>query len=165
MEPYFRHKNNEDTCSNLMTEWHSEWQSNFLNTEIDFKKLNKNQIDDRRADVVIEEHNLILEFQHSKIDITEVNNRMNDYNLHNKKIIWIIDGNSFIKVTELKDSNKIYLEFEKENWKYKSFISYDCIFIDIKNNIYKVYPKEIKSDMIDNIIKLFIVFCYSLFLI
>jgi hypothetical protein len=149
MEPYFRHKNNEDTCSNLMTEWHSEWQSNFLNTEIDFKKLNKNQIDDRRADVVIEEHNLILEFQHSKIDITEVNNRMNDYNLHNKKIIWIIDGNSFIKVTELKDSNRIYLEFEKENWKYKSFISYDCIFIDIKNNIYKVYPKEIKSDMID----------------
>ena len=64
-------------------------------------QLNKNQIDDRRADVLIEEHNLILEFQHSKINIKEVNDRANDYNFHNKKIIWIIDGNNSIKVTKL----------------------------------------------------------------
>jgi len=105
------------------------------------KKINEKQIENRRADVNIIEHNLILEFQHSKIDLTEVNNRMNDYELHNLKIIWIIDGNNSIKVTNLDYCNRIYLEFEKETWKYKSFISYDYIFIDINQNIYKVYPK------------------------
>ena len=36
MDPYFRHKNNEDMVGNLMTQWHQEWQSNFKNTEINF---------------------------------------------------------------------------------------------------------------------------------
>ena len=54
-----------------MTEWHCEWQSNFPNTEKPFPKINDKQIKDRKADVLIKEHNLVLEFQHSKIDHEE----------------------------------------------------------------------------------------------
>jgi len=148
IKPYFRHKNNSDVGS-PMTEWHSNWQSEFPITEIDFKKINDNQIKDRRADVLLKDHKIVVEFQHSKIDLDEVNNRKNDYELHSKKIIWIIDGNNTISVKKLDYSNRIYLEFTSENWKYKSFINYDYIFIDINNCLYKVFPKEVKSDMID----------------
>jgi len=148
VKPYFRHKNNSDVGS-PMTAWHSNWQSEFPVTEIDFKKKCDDQIKDRRADVLLKEHNIIVEFQHSKIDLDEVNNRKNDYELHNQKIIWIIDGNNTISVKKLDYSNRIYLEFTSENWKYKSFINYDYIFIDINNCLYKVFPKQVKSDMID----------------
>jgi hypothetical protein len=146
---HFRHKHSEDTGGNPMTEWHSEWQSNFPITEIDFLKINDTQNKDRRADVVLENSNLVLEFQHSKIEELEVNNRKHDYSLHNKQIIWIIDGNDFINKTHLKYCNRIYLEFVSDFWKYKSFLEYDYIFIDINEEIYKIYPKKIKSNMID----------------
>ena len=46
--PHFRHKHNADMEGTPMTEWHSEWQSNFPITEVSFK--NKyNQIKDRRV--------------------------------------------------------------------------------------------------------------------
>jgi len=38
--PYFRHKNSNDVGGHPMSEWHSEWQSNFINTEIEFPKNN-----------------------------------------------------------------------------------------------------------------------------
>ena len=148
--PHFRHKNNNDIGGFPMTEWHSEWQSNFLNTEIQFPKINNKQIKDRRADVLLKEHNIILEFQHSKIDHEEVSNRKNDYELNNKKIIWIIDGNNTIKVKNLDYCNRIFLEFISDIWKYKSFIDlYDYIFININNLIYRISPINVKSDMID----------------
>ena len=131
-----------------MSEWHSEWQSNFINTEIEFPK-NNNQIKTRRADVLLEEYNIIIEFQHSKIDYKEVSNRKNDYELNNKKILWIIDGNNTINVKNLDYCDRVFLEFISDTWKYKSFIDYDYIFIDINSLIYKVIPINVKSDMID----------------
>jgi hypothetical protein len=148
--PHFRHKNNNDIGGSPITEWHSEWQSNFPNTEIQFPKINDKQIKDRRADVLLKEHNIILEFQHSHIDHEEVSNRKNDYELNNKKIIWIIDGNNTIKVKNLDYCNRIFLEFISDIWKYKSFIDlYDYIFININNLIYRISPINVKSDMID----------------
>jgi hypothetical protein len=146
---HFRHKHDVDVGGFPMTEWHCEWQGNFKNTEIDFKKINDLQIKDRRADVLLNELNIILEFQHSKIEECEVNNRMNDYKLHNKDIIWIIDGSESITVSKLNNSNRIYLEFTYDLWKYKSFMNYDYIYIDINSYIYKVYVKYIKNNMID----------------
>jgi len=145
---HFRHKNNSDIGGNPMTKWHCEWQSNFPITEIDFKIINS-QIKDRRADVIIENTNLVIEFQHSEITSEEVNNRKYDYELHNKQIIWIIDGNEFINKTVLEYCNRIYLEFISDFWKYKSFLNYDYIYIDINEEIYKIYPNKIKSNMID----------------
>ena len=91
----------------------------------------------------------IIEFQHSPIEKEEVDNRLHDWNLCNKEIIWVINGSDSIEVTELKNSKRIFLEFKSEPWKYESFLSYDIIYIDIKNQIYKINPKFIKSNMID----------------
>lgn len=147
--PHFRHKNGDDVGGFPMTEWHCEWQSNFATTEKFFPKLNDNQIKDRKADVYIKDHNIVVEFQHSKIDSDEVYNRKKDYELNNQRTIWIIDGNNTINVKNLDYCNRFFLEFVSDTWKYKSFMCYEYIFIDINELIYKVYPANVKSDMID----------------
>jgi hypothetical protein len=149
-KPYFRHKNNEDVDgNNPMTKWHCEWQGNFPKTERPFPKINDTQKSDRRADVVIQKFNTIIEIQHSPISPEEVKNRKHDYELNNHITIWIIHGNDTIRVTHLKHSMRIYLEFTKDRWKYKSFTEYEFIFVDIDGLIYKVYPNDVKNDMID----------------
>jgi hypothetical protein len=148
-KPYFRHKNSEDVGGNPMTEWHTEWQGNFPVTEISYPKINDTQITNRRADAVLVEQNLIIEFQNSKIEEIEVNNRKHDYLLHNKNIIWVINGNNTIIVKSLDYSKRVYVEFVSDLWKYKSFINYEYIYINIDNNIYKICPTNVKSNMID----------------
>lgn len=150
IRPYFRHKYTNDLCDkNPISEWHSEWESNFPITEKDFIKINNNQISNRRADAVIEEYNIVIEFQHSYIEKKEVDNRINDYKQHNYNIIWIIDGNDTINVKYLEYSNRYFLEFIEDKWKYNNFTSCDIIFIDIDKKIYRIYPNEVKSNMID----------------
>ena len=144
---HFRHKYTGDVESNPMSIWHSEWQSHFPITEIEFKKKNSNQIKDRRTDVLLKEYNKIVELQHSEITKEEVDNRKNDYKLHNLDILWIIHGYD-INIKK-RNNNTIYLEFNSDSWKYKSFVSYDCIYIDIDKKIYKINPQKIKSYMID----------------
>jgi len=146
-KPHFRHKNSCDIGGNPMTLWHIEWQSHFPITEVCFS-CKPNQIKERRADVLLNEKKT-LEIQHSKYEKEEINNRKHDYNLHNIDIIWLIDGNKSINIKELKYSNRVYLEFTSDYWKYESFKSYDSIFIDINSTIYKINPNKVKSHMID----------------
>lgn len=148
-KPHFRHKNNEDMDSYPMTEWHAEWQGNFPIIEVEYKIINKEQIKDRRADVKLDNSIYNIEFQHSKIERIEVKNRKNDYVLHNREILWVIHGNNTITVKFLEYSNRYYLEFISDKWKYESFIDYDYIFIDIDDKIYKIYPNDVKNGMID----------------
>jgi len=145
--PHFRHKNSYDVGGNPMTFWHVEWQSYFPITEICFS-CKPNQIKNRRADVLLNEKK-ILEIQHSKCDKKEIDNRKHDYNLHQIDIIWLINGNKNIDVKKLEYSNRVYLEFTTDYWKYESFTSYDYIFIDINSIIYKINPNKVKSHMID----------------
>ena len=148
VKPYFRHKNSEDTGGYPMSMWHSEWQGNFPITEVIFKKINDKQIKERRADVLLNDF-FVVELQHSMMNIEEVDNRTNDYKLHNKEIIWVIDGNKSILEKELNYSKRIYLEFISDYWKFESFINCQYIYIDINEKIYKIIPKNIKSFMID----------------
>ena len=145
---HFRHKHSEDVGGNPMTYWHIEWQGNFPTTERPFRKKNDDdeQIKDRRCDVLLNE-TTIIEFQHSPIEYDEVINRTNDYKMHNKQIIWVIDGNENIVVND--ENNRIYLEFTDKLWKFESFIECGFIYIDINSTIYKVEPSKIKSNMID----------------
>lgn len=145
--PHFRHKNSDDVGGNPMTLWHSEWQALFPITEKSFP-LKPGQIKERRADVVLN-NNTILEIQHSKYEKDEIENRKHDYNLHNINIIWLVDGNTGIKVKKLEFQNRVFLEFIDEHWKYESFKCYDCIYIDINSYIYKINPTKVKSHMID----------------
>ena len=129
-------------------EWHNRIQNLFENKEIDFRCNNKHQIRDRRADVVIEEQQIIIEIQHSEIDSENVNGRCNDYGQHKYKIIWFIDGNtSDIKLEQLTDGN--YLIIFDNSWKYKSFTyNYDFVLLDIENKIFKIPVKKVCNKMI-----------------
>ena len=68
--------------------------------------------------------------------------------LNSKQIIWLIDGGDSITSTNL-DNGRVYIEFEHSPWKYKSFVAHETVFIEIGDFIYKVYPSEIQSDMVD----------------
>ena len=147
-KPYFRHKNKGDVGGQPMSEWHAEWQGNFPITEHCCPKLTS-QIKERRADAFIQDCREVIEFQHSKISREEVFDRKNDYALHNLKVIWVIDGNNTILEKPLEHSKRVYLEFTTHFWKFEAFLDYDFIYIDINTKIYKIFPKKIKSNMID----------------
>ena len=146
--PYFRHKNQEDlTKYSQKSEWHSRWQGYFLNIEVKFNKINDKQFKDRYADVLLNEK-YILEIQHSDITESEINCRNEDYKLHGKEILWIIDGNTDDVVLD-KLSDDTYLIIFNKNWKYKSFISkYDFILLDINEEIYKIPVKYVCNKMV-----------------
>ena len=147
---HFRHKNKSDIESSNITQWHLEWQSHFNMTEVEFRKINDKQIRNRRADILIEKHKIIIEIQHSYIETTEVMERKNDYELNNHKIYWILDGNEGITITKLTDINRTILEFaNNKKWMYENFSDYNIIFINIKEKIYKINPNLVKSNMID----------------
>jgi hypothetical protein len=131
-----------------ISKWHKDFQNNFKGlTEKTYKKTTDSQIKTRIADVDLN-NNYTIEFQHSYISSTEVNERFDDWALHNKSIIWVIDGHNSIEATPLTD-DRYFLEFKTDLWKYDSFKKYDNIFIDIDNKIYCVNPLFVKSAMIE----------------
>lgn len=148
---HFRHKHGIDLFGSVLSDWHCEWQSNFpdIFNEISFKKKSRDQIKNRRADIYMPELNTIIEIQNSYISMDEVRNRKNDYQLHNLKIIWIINGNNNIDVKELERTQRTFIEFKYDSWRYQNFILYDFIFIDINEKIYKIDPNKVKNNMID----------------
>ena len=129
-----------------MSEWYTNWQNNFANVEIKFEKK-ENQVKSRKADILIEEHNLVINLQYKNIKLN-VNAYINDYKIHNKKIIWIIDGNNKSIIITEKNTDECTLTF-KIGSNYDNFILCEYIFIDIDNKIYKIYIENIKSNMID----------------
>jgi len=160
---HFRHERNCDFETGQMSEWHKNWQYGIINNEQIFENTEyvfhkkEGQTKERRADVYLCDNNVVVEFQHSPIGLLEVQKRKDDYLLHNNKVIWIIDGNGSntnknekIQINKLKSHKRIFLEFKDgHKWMYQSFITYNFIFIDINNKIYKLNPSDVKSDMID----------------
>ena len=145
IKPYFRHKNKSDMDSNNMSVWHAEWQSNFPIIEQCF--VSEYQIKNRRADVVLEESKIILEIQHSEITQKEVNNRNHDYRVNNMEVSWIIDGNT-INIKDLNTGVFLLTFPSSGKWKYESFKNCNYIYVDINEQIFRINPKKVKSDMI-----------------
>lgn len=151
---HFRHTN-----SNLetnMSDWHILWQEEFSLTEHTFKKKSEKQHRERRADVWLKDYNMVVEFQHSCIEIESVASRYNDYTeINGHSIIWIIDGNTedidYEKIDVIKGNIRTYgylIKF-KEKWKYESFISnYDFVLLDINNQLFKIAVKKVCAGMI-----------------
>ena len=172
---HFIHKFNDDLDPNdIHSLWHKEWQSHFPYTEITYRKDDIIQIKTRRADIVLPKTKYNIEIQHSKISKLEVYQRKCDYLIHNREIIWIINGSSegslniiVINVNDNdndndnvndndndnvndNDESRFIIEFNDSNkWMYESFIDYEYIFIDYDNYIYKFNPKIVKNNMID----------------
>jgi hypothetical protein len=145
---HFKHVNNNDESGGPMTNWHSCWQGKFSNFDMEVKhKKVDGCIRNRIADVLI--RNIVLEFQHSYIKQSEVEERVHDYNRHNRSVHWIVDCNDSIKVDYMNVSNTFMITFVNDFWKYQSFVNLPFIFLHHKENIYKVTPNDIKSNMID----------------
>ena len=146
---HFKHKNTTDVGGHPMSKWHAEWQSNFEHTEIWFP-LKKKCHKIRRADALV--YNTVLEFQHSNISKLEITRRNFDYKIHEKNVIWIIDGNDFVKIIHLPINDRYILKFEKDFWKYESFTLNEYIkhiYLNIENKIFRFNPNEVKSHMVD----------------
>ena len=146
-ETYFHHKNSDDVGGEPMSEWHLRMQSYFPVTEKWFKNNNSSQLKARRADVVIEEFNYVIEIQHSKIDDANVKCRHDDYKLHNMNVIWLIDGNTKdVSMEKLKSGG--FLIIFNEDWKYKSFqYNNENILLDINDKIFKIPLKNVCNKM------------------
>ena len=145
-KPHFRHKHSSDLEGAPMTEWHAEWQGNFIYIEKIFKNRS-GQIKDRRADILISDFNRIVEIQHSVIDRSEVKNRNDDYGLHGHEVVWIIDSQKSILVKKIGE--RIVLHFEINSWLYERFLDCEHVYYDIDGFIYKVNPNLIKANQVD----------------
>lgn len=146
-KPYFKHKNPDDVSNHPeMTEWHCKWQGFFPITEVEFNKKSENQMKNRRADVLLNDK-YILEIQHSNIADSEVCCRTQDYKLHDKDVIWVIDGNTGDIVLDKLVDGSYLIEFNC-NWKYKSFVyNYDYVLLDINELIFKIPVKSVCNKM------------------
>jgi len=145
--PHFRHKNPGDIEDNTISEWHLKMQSYFAVTETWFPNKYPEQLKSRRADVVIENHNCIIEIQHSKIDDANVKCRHDDYKLHNMTVAWLIDGNTDDVIIE-EMSHGGFLIIFKDNWKYKSFENCNPnVLLEWNDKIFKIPTKEVNNKM------------------
>jgi hypothetical protein len=66
--------------------WHANWQSRFEHTEVWVGGSKAH-----RADALLEEHKLVVEFQHSNIAKTDVGSRNSHYNALGYRVLWILD--------------------------------------------------------------------------
>jgi hypothetical protein len=139
--PHFRHKNVGDCGNNNMTSWHYNWQLRFDDIEIPFEKK-VNSIKKRYADVVVSDK--VLEFQHSSMNEKEVLSRKNDYSLHDKDILWMIDGCNQKILTTTRDT---FIIVFNNVWKYESYMSYDRVYIECNDYVYMFNPNLVKSNM------------------
>ena len=133
--------------------WHNEWQNRYPKDcrEINFKSTNKKRKKKggRNCDVFLN-NEYILEIQHSPIKKKEVEERKEDWSLYGKKIIWLIDGNNFVEVSQIERNGKsCYLLWFKKKWFWESFKDcYEFVILNIDDKIFKVPIKEVKSSMI-----------------
>lgn len=118
--------------------WHRKWQSLFAQTEVTHAH--------RRADALNNNRNVVIEFQHSYITLNEVNSRTKDWNLAGKTVVWVVDGNDedFIDM----NNDRVFIDF-KNTWKYKSFLNCDHVFLSMHESVYKLYPLQVKSHLIE----------------
>lgn len=96
---HFSHKSLTD-CDDFyepMTKWHLDWQRRFPKQCREV--VVKNNGETHRADVLLRNLKLVIEFQHSPISDTDVRKRNKFYTEAGYKIIWVFDKG----VGELKD--------------------------------------------------------------
>ena len=105
------------------TEWHRTWKNNFPEDWQEFVLFDENTGEKHIADVR-NKYGLVVEFQHSYLDVQERISRENFY----KNMVWVVDG------TRLKGD---YPRFVKER-KYFKQIEKNCYFF--VNHPEKCFP-------------------------
>ena len=117
----------KDTWDYDMSYWHQNWQSKFpIECQEVVKELNGEK---HRADVLIEDAKVVIEFQHSKLSFEEFNERNTFYKKLGYKVIWIFDVVEEIDNCELfpDEERKELYRWKNAKWKFNK--------IDLKDNV------------------------------
>ena len=107
---HFSHKSNSlcnDAWHYDMSEWHSEWQNKFPKQYQEIVKTFEGET--HRADVLIEETKVVIEFQHSPLSFEEFIDRNGFYVELGYTVIWVFD------VEEQYDAGYI-INYEDNKW-------------------------------------------------
>lgn len=95
------------------TDWHRNWKNNFDSNCQEVIKVNPISGERHIADLYLEHKDLVIEFQHSPIQIEEIIAREQFY----KRMLWIVDLTSVNENIEFySDFRKAYLEVIEKQW-------------------------------------------------
>ena len=124
------------------TSWHREWQSNFERTEVSTVATN------RRADVVV--NDTVLEVQHSYINKMEVSERNADYKRVGYRVVWLVDCTVDADVHDLETTKRVFIDFGRAAWKYRSFEDCDAVYVDTADDrIFRIDVALVRGGMVD----------------
>ena len=124
------------------TSWHREWQSNFEHTEV--STIAKK----RRADVVV--NRTVLEVQHSYISKLEVSQRNADYKRRGYRVVWLVDCTVDADVHDLETTKRVFIDFGRAAWKYRSFEDCDVVYVDTADDrIFRIDVALVRGGMVD----------------
>ncbi|UGU15425.1 hypothetical protein LS482_17295 [Sinomicrobium kalidii] len=93
-----------DSWYEPITEWHLNWQ-NLFPEETREVTITENNIS-HRADILLN-NELVIEFQNSPIKIREVERREAFYNKNDRKLIWVLNGDSLSESTTIEKEEAI----------------------------------------------------------
>jgi len=133
--------------------WHNKWQNRYPEEcrEIQFNNglKERKKAGGRMCDVHLN-NEYILEIQHSSINKKEIEERKEDWERHGREIIWLIDGNNFVELSQIERNGKsCHLIWFKKKWFWESFKDcYTFVILDIDDKIFKVPIGQVKSSMI-----------------
>ncbi|PNH08351.1 hypothetical protein TSOC_005121 [Tetrabaena socialis] len=117
-------------------------QSKFRRTEVAFAKLT-GCVSQRIADAVVD--GKVIEFQHSYMDAAEAAQQFNDYGLHGRTLVWVVDGNEGVEVSPFAAGNLIKFN---ASWKHASFLDCAHVFLNVGDDVYRFAPRDVKSEMV-----------------
>jgi hypothetical protein len=134
---HFKHKSDPD--GDGMSEWHKIWQSYFEITE--------KPVGNRFADACVDDK--VLEFQHSRISKSLVDERKLNYENNNKKLLWIIDCKDSVTINDISNNRYMITFNNNQLWKYENFTNHDTVYLDVDNKIFRINPNKVKSHQYD----------------
>ena len=106
-------------------DWHNRMEEKFPSEMHEVKFFCSSSVSNtcRRADILLDNRRT-CEIQHSYISEEEIVARCSDWDGFGKEIIWLVDGNTGVDITELSTGN--YLLRFAQKWKYRSFEKICC---------------------------------------
>lgn len=131
-----------ETWSRDMSPWHFWWQRQFPAEACECVFENEGQ--SHRSDVYLKEDNVIIEFQHSPISISEFKERNKFYKSLNLKVVWLFDfTDSKLKnlISHNQHSNNLIKKYGFQILKGFCFDSSVQIFFQTENdgNLFQSY--------------------------
>lgn len=124
--------------------WHASWQREFDRTEV-VHLVMPGGYRDRRADAMVPP-SLVVEFQHSYISAAEVVRRGTDYRLHQRDLVWVLDGGvrgGESSVDVIDDCKDMFYMYFRHRWMYESFLREPFVYVDVSGFIYQVSPAKV----------------------